>query len=75
MYKLQLQNDVVFMCTEEMAAAFVILNEAERGRRQVPRVIRDRQHQLDHLTDQEILLLYRLSKQMIFDLCDVLQDE
>ena len=48
---------------------------AERGRLRRPRVFRDRTYPLDAYDDLEIIKRYRLSRECIVELHNILQDE
>ena len=44
-------------------------------RQRVHRVFRDRQNPLDYMGDEELMNKYRLPREKIFDLCDLLQED
>ena len=60
-----------------MAAVLVAMEEEAEaeGPEFVPRIIRDRRNPLDYLNDDELRQQYRLTRECIFDLCELLQDD
>ena len=60
-----------------MAVFLRVQNNQSNNRHHVihrPRVLRDRIHPLDAYDDQEIIDRYRLSRELIMELCDLLDD-
>lgn len=56
-----------------MAAAFIVLEN--EGRRGPEHIIRDYSNPLESLSDQDVVDAYRLSPNLIYNLCDTLEHE
>ena len=58
-------------CFQIMAAVYLFVQNHHR-RRQVQRVFRDRTNPLDFMTDQQLISHYRLHRESILYLCEIL---
>lgn len=68
----------MWLIEKEIAIPYLILRSQDHNRRNgklriVRKILRDRQNPLDYMEDMEILEKYRLHREMIFSLCNILE--